>query len=73
MLVPEEGAGLMLNDVIHGYWATGAYGGLTEIRVTKVDGGTIELIYFILVSNTDFVSGNMLFEVLGNTKIYDPA
>jgi hypothetical protein len=41
------------NDVIHGHWATGDFGGLTEIRVTKVGGGTFDLNYFILTSNTD--------------------
>ena len=52
------------NDVIHGHWATGDFGGLTEIRVTKVGGGTFDLNYFILTSNTDTggsaASGNEL-------------
>jgi len=41
------------NDVIHGHWDTGLYGGLTEIRVTKTDGTAFDLNYFILTSNTD--------------------
>jgi hypothetical protein len=52
------------NDVIHGHWATGDFGGLTEIRVTKEGGGTFDLNYFILTSNTDTggsaASGNEL-------------
>ena len=41
------------NDVIHGHWATGDYGGLTQIKVTKIDGSAFDLNYFILTSNTD--------------------
>jgi len=43
------------NDVIHGHWATGVpkYGDLTAIEITKVGGGTFDLNYFILTSNTD--------------------
>jgi hypothetical protein len=41
------------NDVVHGHWATGDFGGLTEIRVTRIDGGTFDLNYFVLTSNTD--------------------
>jgi hypothetical protein len=40
------------NDVIHAHWATGNFGGVTEIRITKVGGGTFDLNYFILTSNT---------------------
>jgi PEP-CTERM motif len=49
------------NDVIHGHWATGNFGGLTQIRVTKIDGSAFDLNYFVLTSNTDtggsFASG----------------
>ncbi len=41
------------NAVIHGHWATGSFGDLTEIKVTKISGGTFDLNYFILTSNTD--------------------
>lgn len=50
------------NDVVHGHWATGDFGGLTEIRVTRIDGATFDLNYFVLTSNTDtggsIASGN---------------
>ena len=45
------------NDVIHGHWATGDYGSLTEIRVTKIDGTAFDVNYFVLTSNTDFGGG----------------
>jgi hypothetical protein len=45
------------NDVIHGHWSTGSYGDLSEIRVTKVGGGSFDLNYFILTSNTDTGGG----------------
>ncbi|RZA04734.1 MAG: PEP-CTERM sorting domain-containing protein [Moraxellaceae bacterium] len=41
------------NGVIHGHWATGLYGNLTEIRVSKIDGTAFDLNYFIMTSNTD--------------------
>jgi hypothetical protein len=41
------------NDVIHAHWATGNFGGITAIEITKVGGGTFDLNYFILTSNTD--------------------
>jgi len=41
------------NDVIHAHWATGNYGGVTAIEITKIGGGTFDLNYFILTSNTD--------------------
>jgi len=40
------------NDVIHAHWSTGDYGGVTSIEITKVGGGTFDLNYFILTSNT---------------------
>ena len=46
------------NDVIHGHWATGNYGTLTEIKVTKVGGGTFDLNYFELTSNTAVGGGS---------------
>lgn len=44
-------------DVIHAHWATGNFGGVDEIRITKVGGGTFDLNYFILTSNTDTGGG----------------
>lgn len=41
------------NDVIHGHWGTGSYGGLTSIMVSKLDATPFDLNYFILTSNTD--------------------
>jgi hypothetical protein len=41
------------NDVIHGHWNTGDFGGLTQIKVTKLDNLPFDLNYFILTSNTD--------------------
>lgn len=41
------------NDVIHAHWATGNFGGVTAIEITKIGGGTFDLNYFILTSNTD--------------------
>jgi hypothetical protein len=41
------------NAVIHGHWNSGNFGDLTKIVVTKVGGGTFDLNYFILTSNTD--------------------
>lgn len=41
------------NDVIHAHWATGDFGGVTAIEITKIGGGTFDLNYFILTSNTD--------------------
>ncbi len=41
------------NDVIHAHWATGNFGGVTSIEITKIGGGTFDLNYFILTSNTD--------------------
>jgi hypothetical protein len=55
------------NDVIHGHWSTGAVDGhLTEIRVTKVDGTSFDLNYFILTSNTDTGGG----AASGNEQTY---
>jgi len=57
------------NDVIHGHWATGNFGGMTEIEITKIGGGTFDLNYFILTSNTDQgggpASGNELTYIEG--------
>ena len=50
------------NDVIHGHWGTGNFGGLTKIKVTKLDNTAFDLNYFVLTSNTDrgggLASGN---------------
>jgi PEP-CTERM motif-containing protein len=45
------------NDVIHGHWATGDFGELTQIKVTKISGAAFDLNYFILTSNTDTGGG----------------
>jgi hypothetical protein len=54
------------NDVIHGHWATGAFGQLTEIRVSKIDGAAFDVNYFVLTSNTDTGGG----AASGNEKAY---
>ncbi len=41
------------NDVVHGHWGTGDFGGLTEIKVSQIDGTPFDLNYFVLTSNTD--------------------
>ena len=41
------------NDVIHAHWATGDFGDVEAIEITKEGGGTFDLNYFILTSNTD--------------------
>ena len=41
------------NDVIHAHWATGDFGGVEQIVITKVGGGTFDLNGFLLTSNTD--------------------
>jgi hypothetical protein len=40
------------NDVIHAHWATGHYGNVTRIVVTKLDNTPFDLNYFVLTSNT---------------------
>jgi hypothetical protein len=45
------------NNVVHAHWATGDYGSVTQITITKVGGGTFDLNYFILTSNTDTGGG----------------
>jgi hypothetical protein len=42
------------DDVIHAHWSAGVYGGITAIEITKIGGGTFDLNYFILTSNTEF-------------------
>ena len=54
------------NDVIHGHWASGGFGQVTEIRVTKLDGNPFDLNYFILTSNTDTGGG----AASGNEQTY---
>ena len=39
-------------DVIHAHWATGGGSSLTQIYVSKIDGTTFDLNYFVLTSNT---------------------
>jgi hypothetical protein len=45
------------NDVIHHHWESGGLGGVTSVEITKVGGGTFELNYFVLTSNTDTGGG----------------
>lgn len=45
------------NDVIHAHWATGNFGGVTAVEITEIAGGTFDLNYFILTSNTDTGGG----------------
>ncbi|MCE9618937.1 MAG: hypothetical protein K8R92_03400 [Planctomycetes bacterium] len=40
------------NDVIHAHWATGSFGGVEAITISKVGGGTFDLNFFSLTSNT---------------------
>jgi hypothetical protein len=41
------------NDVAHAHWATGDYGGVESIEISKIGGGSFDLNYFILTSTTD--------------------
>lgn len=45
------------NDVIHAHWTGGCCGNVTGIEITKIGGGTFDLNYFILTSNTDTGGG----------------
>jgi hypothetical protein len=45
------------NDVIHSHWFTGDFGQVAIVRLTKIGGGTFDLNYFILTSNTDTGEG----------------
>jgi hypothetical protein len=56
------------NDVIHGHWATGDFGGLTQIKVTKSDNTAFDLNYFVLTSNTD--TGGSLASGLEQARIH---
>ncbi|MCU0923364.1 MAG: hypothetical protein MUF16_24085, partial [Burkholderiaceae bacterium] len=40
------------NNVVHAHWAAGDFGTVTAVEITKVGGGTFDLNYFILTSNT---------------------
>ncbi len=45
------------NDVLQGHWASGNFGYLTQIRLTRTDGGAFSLGGFDIVSNTDTGGG----------------
>ena len=45
------------NDVIHGHWAPG-HGDMTAIEISKEGGGTFDLNYFILTSNSAVGGGS---------------
>ncbi len=59
------------NDVIHGHWANGAFGDLEEIRITKEGGGTFDLNYFELTSNTEHGGGPASGAELAYIGAYD--
>ena len=54
------------NDVLQGHWATGNFGYLTQIRLTRLDGGAFSLSSFDIVSNTDTGGG----PASGNEQVY---
>ena len=41
------------NNVIHAHWQGGCCGNVTAITISKIGGGTFDMNYFILTSNTD--------------------
>jgi hypothetical protein len=55
------------NDVIHAHWSTGGLGQVTSIEITKVGGGTFDLNYFLLTSNTALGPNK---PALGNEQAY---
>lgn len=46
------------NNVIHSHWATGDFGSVTRVYVSKIDGSAFDLNYFVLTSNTDTGGGS---------------
>ena len=54
------------NDVLQGHWATGNFGYLTQIRLTRSDGGAFSLGGFDIVSNTDTGGG----PASGNEQVF---
>lgn len=54
------------NDVIHSHWSTGNFGQVTAVEITKIGGGTFDLNYFTLTSNTEFGGG----PASGNEQTY---
>lgn len=54
------------NDVLQGHWATGNFGYLTQIRLTRSDGRAFHLGGFDIVSNTDTGGG----PASGNEQVY---
>jgi hypothetical protein len=45
--------GLPMNDVIHSHWDTGDFGTVQTVTITKIGGGTFDINYFVLTSNTE--------------------
>lgn len=45
------------NDVIHSHWATGDFGGVMTVEITQIGGGTFDMNFFTLTSNTEFGGG----------------
>jgi hypothetical protein len=54
------------NAVIHAHWATGDFGNVTQIKITKVDGSAFDMNYFVLTSDTDTGGG----AASGNEQAY---
>jgi hypothetical protein len=54
------------NDVLQGHWATGGFGYLTQIRLTRADGGAFSLGGFDIVANTDVGGG----PASGNEQVF---
>lgn len=54
------------NDVIHSHWATGNFGLVMTVEITKIGGGTFDLNYFLLTSNTERGGG----PATGNEQAY---
>jgi hypothetical protein len=54
------------NAVIHAHWATGNYGQVTQIKITKLDGSAFDMNYFVLTSDTDTGGGT----ASGNEQAY---
>ncbi|WP_394791084.1 PEP-CTERM sorting domain-containing protein [Rhodoferax sp.] len=54
------------NDVLQAHWATGNFGYVTQVRLTRVDGSAFNLSSFDIVTNTD-AGGE---PASGNERVY---
>lgn len=61
------------NAVIHAHWLLGGLQGVTAIEITKVGGGSFDLNYFILTSNTEFGGGAASGSELAYIEGFDAA